>query len=70
MFIFSCLCDPCSAVAELTQQLEVVEASMKTKEEAHGEVTGELAAAEIREKELQQQLQVRSPSKVFGKGAL
>ena len=49
----------CSTVSELKQQLEVLEAGMKLKEEAHEELTALLAAAEVREKRLQQQLQVR-----------
>ncbi len=49
-------------MSELTQHLEVVEASLRAQEQAHGEVKGELAAAEVREQGLQQQLQVSTYS--------
>ena len=45
-----------------------MEATLKLKEEAHGEVKGELMAAEVREKQLQQQLQVSQGYVMCGGG--
>ena len=50
----------CSNVSELRQQLQVTEADLKGREESIQRRDAELAAATIREQNLQQQLRVRT----------